>query len=403
MIILRQEQFGGLAFNTHNACELWLDHEAYQALRAALEQKERHPAPEARSLLDRLAARPGSKALIKDGRKPVQSPANGQLKTLSAPNLVDLNITDQCNLACPHCYINSRPSGSFLARQNFGAVLDELVRNRVLQVALGGGEPTLHPDLPLFLRKLRQNRIVPNLTTNGRALPYRTVLAMAKYCGAVALSLEGRGSDFEARRGFAFRDFCRSADKLKAAGVPLAFHITASASNLDKLPGLVRKLLAWKPYGLVFLAYKPIGRGRDYDSSLATVPQTRIADIFGRILLMARHKTKLGFDCCFTPGLLSLPGAQSLAGCSAGRTSLAVMPNLDVLPCSFLETKNPPNLGRENLKSIWHGRYLADFRARISDNLETGDCRHCPDKHTCLAGCPLMPLISCPYEGSVGS
>jgi len=61
----------------------------------------------------------------------------------------------------------------------FAALLDDLVREGVEAVALGGGEPTLHPALPALLTAARCWGLRTGLTTNARAPGLVTALADA--------------------------------------------------------------------------------------------------------------------------------------------------------------------------------------------------------------------------------
>lgn len=64
-----------------------------------------------------------------------------------------------------------------MSLSRFQSVLDELGRLGVEAVALGGGEPTLHPELPELLRAAQQRGLPVGLTTNGR--DPKQVLALA--------------------------------------------------------------------------------------------------------------------------------------------------------------------------------------------------------------------------------
>ena len=50
----------------------------------------------------------------------------------------------------------------------FVALIDELISEDVGSVALGGGEPTLHPALPVLLDAARKRGLRAGLTTNAR-------------------------------------------------------------------------------------------------------------------------------------------------------------------------------------------------------------------------------------------
>nr|WP_278309001.1 radical SAM protein [Papillibacter cinnamivorans] len=57
------------------------------------------------------------------------------------------NFTNQCNLACEHCYQNAHSAlpDELTLHKKMG-LIDEFVENDVSALALSGGEPLSHPD-----------------------------------------------------------------------------------------------------------------------------------------------------------------------------------------------------------------------------------------------------------------
>lgn len=80
--------------------------------------------------------------------------------------LASVEITQRCNGRCPYC--DQPKSERDMPVAQFAALLDELVESGVEAVALGGGEPTLHPALPTLLEVARQRGLRAGLTTNAR-------------------------------------------------------------------------------------------------------------------------------------------------------------------------------------------------------------------------------------------
>lgn len=72
---------------------------------------------------------------------------------MSGVSFVWLEITGKCQLQCVHCYAESGPTGSHgvLEPADWVRVIDEAVGLGVGMVQFIGGEPTLHPALPLLL------------------------------------------------------------------------------------------------------------------------------------------------------------------------------------------------------------------------------------------------------------
>lgn len=81
--------------------------------------------------------------------------------------LASVEITRRCNNACPYCDQPKAEQDMPIAQ--FSALLDTLIGQGVEAVALGGGEPTLHPALPALLAAARQRGLRVGLTTNARA------------------------------------------------------------------------------------------------------------------------------------------------------------------------------------------------------------------------------------------
>jgi len=390
MIVLKKEKFGGIAFNSSNANQVYLDKELFSNFCLFLEGSFGLN-NQIKKIIKELEVKKID--FIMRNNKTISY--NSELSILSSPTLADIAITTKCNLHCPHCYMSSSSKGEHMSIDNFRLALQECKKNGVLQIALGGGEPTLHPNFTQILKEIKQAGIVPNLTTNGKVLSWKTVYAMARYSGAVALSIEAIGKNFETRRKFSFSEFVKSITKLKSAGINLVFQITISKENLNSIPQIINYLIQFKPYGLLFLAYKPQGRGISYNTSLSLADSEKIQRTI-KYILQKTNITRVGFDCCITPSLMHLKNVNSFEGCSASRSSLAIMTDLTVLPCSFLlQDKHADNLKQKNLADIWQGFYFNRFRDKIRSQKNSSTCNSCNVNNICLGGCPSFNLAKC--------
>jgi len=88
----------------------------------------------------------------------------------SAPTVINLEITEACNLRCRHCYNPWRIEHMgqvSLTKERFDYLLDEFVRNKVFHVILSGGEPFAKFDLLTYaIEKLRANDISVSCNSN---------------------------------------------------------------------------------------------------------------------------------------------------------------------------------------------------------------------------------------------
>ncbi|NQU24641.1 MAG: radical SAM protein [Candidatus Nealsonbacteria bacterium] len=104
-----------------------------------------------------------------------------------------LSITNQCNFRCPVCYAASGPSDnpSHLALTEIVRRACDMRRVGVKQVSLTGGEPTLHPDLPRIVRRLRRMGLRVLIATNGQRLAESPEYArFLKRCGLWKVNLQ---------------------------------------------------------------------------------------------------------------------------------------------------------------------------------------------------------------------
>jgi hypothetical protein len=113
---------------------------------------------------------------------------------LSAPFLIDLKITDFCDRGCSFCYQNSTMNGKHGNTQNILSLIYKIGLAEVFEVAIGGGEPTAHPDFLYIIHELRRNNIVPNFSTKDIAWLCDDVKrkVVLENCGGFAVSVSSK-------------------------------------------------------------------------------------------------------------------------------------------------------------------------------------------------------------------
>lgn len=81
------------------------------------------------------------------------------------PECMDVKITNQCDLNCAYCHEDSHSDGLHGDILN-PAFVDSL--KPFTEIAIGGGNPLAHPNLLQFLNKLKERKIIANITVNQR-------------------------------------------------------------------------------------------------------------------------------------------------------------------------------------------------------------------------------------------
>lgn len=257
---LRREAFGGIAFHRGTGRMIEVDHEAFalltllsegtrslRALAAALRSPlgRRVAVPEVASILEEFAVR----GIVQQVARPVDDlamehqlylptqvaalPSDGH--AVSSPITVHWAITYRCGLQCPHCYARSYRSMRELSRKEKLQVVERLAAWGVLEVAIGGGEPTVCPHLDEVLLAVREAGMVPNLTTNGQDISQVQSEMLAKTCGCVQISLDHpEVLDFY-RRDRAAAKALGTAALLQDAGVRLGANLLLVPENIGNI------------------------------------------------------------------------------------------------------------------------------------------------------------------------
>jgi hypothetical protein len=117
----------------------------------------------------------------------------------SLPELVDLKITDYCPFNCSFCYMGSTTKGNHADFDFVKKIIERLKEAQVFEVAIGGGEPTLHPQFPEICQAISLAGMNCNFTTKSLTWlrdPVQAATIVAS-CTAFAYSVE-RASDVTA-------------------------------------------------------------------------------------------------------------------------------------------------------------------------------------------------------------
>ena len=137
-----------------------------------------------------------------------------------------------CNFRCPFCHNASlvlHPDElPAMPESELFAFLEK--RRKLLDgVAVTGGEPTLQPDLPDFLRRIRELGYAVKLDTNGGRPEVLRLILREGLADYVAMDIKSSPENYEKAAGVSgILDAVKeSAELLRHSGVPHEFRTTA--------------------------------------------------------------------------------------------------------------------------------------------------------------------------------
>jgi len=120
------------------------------------------------------------------------------LPPLGRPHMVSLELTNACNMACPHCHrTNMQRNEGYMSEEVFRRLVDELRRYPYCWLKIVGlGEPGMHPQLDRFMNYLQGSSIKVDFTTSGTLLErYSPEQICAWPIDVVAISIDGFDAD----------------------------------------------------------------------------------------------------------------------------------------------------------------------------------------------------------------
>jgi hypothetical protein len=193
----------------------------------------------------------------------------------SAPELVDVKITDWCDLGCKYCYQGSTVQGRHAALADLDALAQTLADLQVFEVAIGGGEPTMHPDFLAILQAFRRRGIVPNFTTRSLAwLQQDDAPEILATTGAFAFSVNSAAHVEQLVAALDARKIAHS-----KANIPNIQYVMGSTPL--KALGEIAVKAQEENLRLTLLGYKTTGRGstfkpHDYTGWLALLQKQKV-------------------------------------------------------------------------------------------------------------------------------
>jgi MoaA/NifB/PqqE/SkfB family radical SAM enzyme len=148
------------------------------------------------------------------------------------PLVCNYYLTLRCNARCTFCDLWAREDQALADRGSVLNNLRQLPAAGVRIVDFTGGEPLLHPDLPLFLKAARDLKLRTTVTTNGLLYPKRA-REMAGLVNLLHFSVDGATPQTHDRlRGLpSFERVMESLDLALALGEKPELLFTATSKN----------------------------------------------------------------------------------------------------------------------------------------------------------------------------
>lgn len=299
---------------------------------------------------------------------------------LSAPVALVWEITNQCNLKCPHCraYMENPERNTEVEK----AVLDNIIENRILSVNLSGGEPLIHPNISRIVKMLSEQRIDVGISTNGWF--YKDYAEQLYEAGLsfVQISIDGPRDvhdSFRGRQG-AYDRAVQSIKTAIAMGHYVQMNVTLTAYNLSYVRDNIQLAESLGVNRVFFRRVVSAGLSK---TNLDVVPNKQKYFEALKVILNYKPVTDLliSVDDPIIRVLRPTDAHEETLSCSAGITSLGIDSKGNIYPCIFLR-ESIGNILTDDIGEVWKSsEVLKKLR-----NREIEICGSCRYKYAC-GGC----------------
>ena len=215
--------------------------------------------------------------LYDDGTK-VKETNDDEFSEATRPETMDVCISEFCENACAFCYANCTPNGKFADFSKYKRFLDSLPYLTEIAININS---TPNPDLPDFLKKLKDKDVIVNATVNQKYFMenYNILRGMSAvgYIHGLGISLTNPEEE----------GFIERVQKFPNAII----HVINGLITSNEI-----KVLSDKGLKLLILGYKQVGRGIDWYSKEAQIIKRRQEWLDRNLPIVSRHFEVVSFD-----------------------------------------------------------------------------------------------------------
>jgi SynChlorMet cassette radical SAM/SPASM protein ScmF len=310
-------------------------------------------------------------------------------------------ITNGCNLACRHCWMDSKFQGHsipcrMLDMDLFRKVIKEAKGLGLNSVKLTGGEPLLHPHFMEMVEFTHSEGLFLRVETNGILCTPQVARNLgSKEDTAVALSLDGanaRTHDWIRGVEGAFEGALAGFRNLVDAGLPPEIIMVLVHRNRQQMTDVMSLAASLGARSVKFTLVQPVGRGEKLPEGEAlSIEELVDLGYWVENILPSQATLPVYFEhpLAFQP--LNRFTEHGRGRCVCGiHYSLGVLTDGSYSVCGIGEVEPDLMFGhaaRDSLEKVWKDTLLLrELREGLPAKLE-GVCRDCVMRTICLGNC----------------
>lgn len=331
------------------------------------------------------------------------------------PRRVYFQITRNCNLECPACFIKAEKGGNHVPTPAVMDIAKFMGQNGLMEVRLTGGEPTTHPDFFHIMHRFQEENVYISVATNGM-FNQKTLDALCEEKNLwIICSIDGNRETHNSYRPGTFDKIIGNLKHLKEKNPLTRIRITTilTRKNQNQMYELGKICKSVAAESITIIPLRPQVRDPRIKNDMITAIEFKQA-----IEGMVEAKDKLGIEFTTTietdykSKIYSDPIFRKKSSCAAGRegTNLdydSVKNKFLIYGCAYSPAsdlnaspiiKNPFLAGTfspdspSSFLDIWRDNDAwTIFR---NSDFKPAECKSCEYfiKHQCVGSCPIQNI-----------
>lgn len=293
-----------------------------------------------------------------------------------------LELTQNCNLRCLHCYANSDSKTNrikkdeLLTLNQWKKVIQEAFNEGCRNVQFIGGEPMLFgKDIYVLIKLARDlGYELVEVFTNATLITKEDIDLLTKYNVQIATSVYSKRAEVHdeitSQKG-SFKKTVENVKKLQAKGIKVRFATIAMKQNEKYLKETIDFLWEMgevRSYRCLDIV-RSVGRGKDNGliSEDLNLWMQRKNPVFSKLTKEEFARRKYGHGCWWD--------------------KIAITHNGQVIPCIMARKEICGNIKKQSLAQIVQNTKLQKLRMLSKDNIKI--CQDCEYRYACLDCRPL--------------
>lgn len=159
------------------------------------------------------------------------------------PIILYLDITNKCNMNCPHCYNSFINQKKDLSQKEILESVDKIIDSfGINKIVLGGGESLLREDIYELIREFKKRELKVHLTSNGLLITERIIRDLQKIgLDEIQISIDGfeKSHDLFRGRKNSWKKAIDSLEKINQSKIKSYAGITLNKYNKNEIIDLI--------------------------------------------------------------------------------------------------------------------------------------------------------------------